>query len=131
MILTRNREANLTNKYQTDAKKVLCVCSAGMLRSPTCANVLHKEFGYNTRAVGVVEDYALIPIDLGLVLWADEVLVVEERVLDLFSKELAQAAEGKLVVLDLPDVFAWGDPQLEEYILEQYPNKKKENKNGN
>ena len=47
-----NRLGNSRNIYQGKDKRVLCVCSAGLLRSPTAANVLHKEFGYNTRACG-------------------------------------------------------------------------------
>jgi len=44
MMITAARVDNITNPYQTKAKKVLCLCSAGMLRSPTIANTLHKEY---------------------------------------------------------------------------------------
>ena len=43
-----NRLANTQNKYQGKYKKVLCVCSAGLLRSPTAALVLSQEpFNFN------------------------------------------------------------------------------------
>ena len=59
-----NRLANTHNHYQGDAKRVLCVCSAGLLRSPTAAFVLSQEpFGFNTRAAGIAEDFALIVVD--------------------------------------------------------------------
>ncbi len=73
---TLNQLANINNPYQGKSKKVLCLCSAGLLRSPTAANVLHREFGFNTRSAGVM-DYALIPLSEALFLWADEVLVMD------------------------------------------------------
>jgi predicted protein tyrosine phosphatase len=65
-----NRLGNAKNEYQTKVKKVLCVCSAGMLRSPTLANVLHEKFGYNTRAVGYSPHFALVPLDQVHLKWA-------------------------------------------------------------
>lgn len=46
----KNQLANVGNRFQTKTKKVLCVCSAGLLRSPTLANVLNLKYGFNTRA---------------------------------------------------------------------------------
>ena len=49
-----NRIANSTNPFQKDYKRVLCVCSAGLLRSPTAAYVLSQApYNYNTRAAGL------------------------------------------------------------------------------
>jgi len=60
----RNRIHNSSNPYQGKFKRVLCVCSAGLLRSPTTAFVLSQEpYNYNTRAAGIVDDYALVPVD--------------------------------------------------------------------
>ena len=61
---TMNRLANTHNPYQGDFKKVLCVCSAGLLRSPSTAFVLSQDpFNFNTIAAGINEDYALIVVD--------------------------------------------------------------------
>lgn len=50
-----NRIANASNKFQGSYKRVLCVCSAGLLRSPTAALVLSKDpYNFNTRACGAV-----------------------------------------------------------------------------
>ena len=58
----RNRLHNATNPYQGSYKKVLCVCSAGMLRAPTAAVVLSRPpYDFNTRAVGTDLGTALIP----------------------------------------------------------------------
>lgn len=119
-----NRLGNVTNKFQTDAKKVLCLCSAGLLRSPTVANVLHQEHGYNTRAAGVTEEYALIPVDDVLLQWADEVVCVERAVFvtlaNRFDMNNKHMNNKRVVVLDIPDMFAWNDPALRELIKEQY-----------
>ena len=49
-----------------------------MLRSPTAAWILSNEpFNLNTRSCGT-EDYALIPLDAGLIGWADQIIVMDE-----------------------------------------------------
>ncbi len=113
-----NRLHNLKNPYQGNAKKVLCVCSAGLLRSPTAANVLHREFGYNTRAAGLTEEYALIVADAPLMMWADEIVCMEkwmEVELDSY-----QEANGKVKCLNVPDNFAFMDPTLQKLIIQKY-----------
>ena len=111
-----NRLHNSTNHFQGDAKKVLCLCSAGLLRSPTTAVVLHREFGHNTRAAGVTEDYALIPVDNVLYHWATEIVAVEESI----AKQIPEQFLHKVTVLNIPDAFAYMDPELQKMILSQY-----------
>lgn len=125
--LTMNRLGNAFNRHQTDTRKVLCLCSAGLLRSPTTANVLHAEFGYNTRAAGVAEEYALIPVDEVLLEWADEIVCVEpsvrDRLLNWIGGEGNRSNERwtkKITVLNIPDQYEWNDPRLRELILQQY-----------
>lgn len=114
-----NRLANLKNEYQTTTKKVLCVCSAGILRSPTLANVLHKEFGYNTRAVGCVKEYALIPIDDALLYWADEVVCMETEHINAIS-HFDFFDEDNTYLLNIPDEYSWNDDELKEVLLKRY-----------
>lgn len=110
-----NQMANASNQWQNDAKRVLCVCSAGLLRSPTLAEYLTKEYGYNTRACGTSEEYALIPISEALVHWADLVVFVnEENYADVQDEKIL--SHKKVVVLDLPDEFGRNDPELLEHI---------------
>jgi len=118
-----NRLANSSNRFQTDAKRVLTVCSAGLLRSPTAANVLHRLHGYNTRAVGHSEEYALIPIDEVHIEWADEVVCVHpdvKRELDWKFQDSTAYAKVDVVVLAIPDRYSWGDSELEKLIEKQY-----------
>lgn len=119
--LTRNRRANLANGYQGPFERVLCVCSAGMLRSPTAAWVLsNAPFDCNTRACGT-EDYALVPLDLGLVLWADQVVVMDERQAKCVRELLEEdGARRPVHVLNVPDNFDFRDPELVELMTEKF-----------
>ena len=76
---TRNQIYNVHNHYQGKTKKVLCACSAGLLRSATLQNFLIREYGYNVRNCGTDESYALIPISEALVEWADEIVFVNAQ----------------------------------------------------
>ena len=120
---TRNQLGNLSNKYQTEAWRVLAVCSAGLLRSPTLANILHQEYGMNTRSCGSEKEFALIPISQALIRWADEIVFVNQRSFDNLDKEEVANVGTKAVVLDVPDEYDWNDPLLKSILLFQY-NKK-------
>ncbi len=112
-----NRLGNAKNMYQTDVKKVLCVCSAGLLRSPTMAVVLSQEpYNYNTRAAGISDEYALIPVDDVLLHWADEIVVAE----DWMREELVDNTDKPIYSLNLPDKYEYRNPKLMELIKERY-----------
>lgn len=119
-----NRLGNSKNPYQGELKKVLCVCSAGLLRSPTAAWVLsNPPFNFNTRACGYNDEYALVVLDEVLLHWADEVVVMDRKqekvVRDLFKYT------GPVHVLDVPDNYGYRDPELVEVLTnvlsEVYP----------
>jgi protein-tyrosine phosphatase len=117
---TRNQLANVNNYYQGKTKRVLTVCSAGLLRSATLANFLVKEYGYNVRNCGT-EDYALIPISEALVKWADEIIFVNEYNFNRVKIELEELEViNKVRVLDMPDDFGFNDPGLIEICRKQY-----------
>lgn len=125
---TRNQLANVSNPYQGVKHKQLFVCSAGLLRSPTAANKIHKEFGHNTRACGSSKDFALIPISEALIQWADEIVFVNQDNLDDLDKEekdLISCLDKTISVLSIPDEHDWGNPELEEIILKQFLQRKK------
>lgn len=119
-----NRRGNVRNPFQGDAKKVLCVCSAGLLRSPTAANVLHQHYGHNTRAVGANGEYALVPVDAVLCEWADEVVFVEEDVYNYVWPNFSDILRRKkIIILNVPDQYEWNDPELRQIIKQQYEEK--------
>ena len=125
---TRNQMGNAHNPFQGKAKKVLCVCSASLLRSPSLANVLHKELGYNTRAVGTCADFALTPLTEAHLAWADEIVFVDESCkvyLDKVDWEEIKTWGVDIITLDIPDNFMYGDEELVKECLEQYVSKGK------
>jgi predicted protein tyrosine phosphatase len=117
-----SRAANAVNPYQGKYRRVLCVCSAGLLRSATAAWVLSQEpFNFNTRSVGVEETYALIPIDPVLLTWADEVVcMTHEHALRIEALMKEHSIEKQIVILGIPDDFGYRDPTLVRRIKESY-----------
>ncbi len=114
-----NRKHNSTNPYQGSAKRVLCVCSAGLLRSPTIANVLHKEWGHNCRSVGYEKDHALIPLDEVLIGWSDEVVCANDDAWEAVSK-LVGVKGPTSRNLDIPDIYSYMQPELIDLIKVRY-----------
>lgn len=115
-----NRLGNARNPYQGTHPRVLCVCSAGLLRSPTAAVVLAQEpFNYNTRAAGAAPEYALVPVDEVLLSWAEMVVFMEDAHLRAVKSNptFARHIGGKTcVVLGVPDKYEYRHPELIELI---------------
>lgn len=114
---------NVFRGYQGDYKRVLCVCTAGLLRSATAAVVLSQEpFNFNTRAVGSDPYYALIPITHSLIVWADEIVFMSEEHVAL-TKNIdiyGELASVPYHVLNIPDDFHYRSPELVAMIKERY-----------
>ena len=112
-----NRIANCGNKYQRSFKKVLCVCSAGLLRSPTAAVVLSQEpYNYNTRAAGLTKEFALIPVDKVLLEWADEIVCMEPEQ----AEKLNAITDKPIICLEIADQYGYRDKTLVQLIREKY-----------
>src|SRR5882762_5622988 len=125
--MSYNRLATAKNPYQGDTKKVLCVCSAGLLRSPTTAVILSQEpYNFNTRAAGITTEYALIPVDDALLYWADEIVCMSQehrQQVEVLLKKLFDGAVDEyppIIVLDIPDSFRYRDPELVKLIKKRY-----------
>ena len=109
------------NPHQGTAHRALFVCSAGLLRSATMAN-LYAKYGWNTRAAGSAE-YALVPVSANLLAWANQIYFVSREnymaVRDKFAKtEYAEKIE-QAVILNIPDIYEYGNPDLIKIIQEQ------------
>ena len=112
-----NRKWNCHNEYQGKYKRVLCVCSAGLLRSPTTALVLAKSpFNFNTRSCGLDTGHALIPIDSILLEWADEVVCMTT---EQYAR-LKEMTNKQIVCLNIGDLYEYQDPKLISLIRERY-----------
>ena len=120
--ISMNRLANCTNPYQGDYKKVLCVCSAGLLRSPTAALVLsQKPYNFNTRAAGLQDDFALIPVDDVLLTWADELVCMDQfQKSALECQLLVKNMKKPVICLNIEDSYEYRDPKLIKEIKASY-----------
>lgn len=118
-----NRIGNAGNFAQGNYKRVLCVCSAGLLRSPTAALVLSQApFHFNTRAAGAVPQFALIPVDQVLLAWADEVVCMEPEHETVLNEMLKDSGK-KVICLDIQDSFKYRSPSLMKLIADKYTEK--------
>lgn len=105
----KNALWNCKNPYQGTRKRILCVCSAGLLRSPTLADELTKR-NYNTRAVGV-HDYALIKIDEVLIEWADVIIAIEDNIKWEIEKQFPNIKKV-IVSFGIPDTYEYQSEEL-------------------
>ena len=123
-----NRLANADNRYQGKFKRVLCVCSAGLLRSPTAAWVLAQEpYNCNTRAAGLTPEFALVPVDKVLLHWADLIVCMSGEQADDLQDLLDNMQEEKPIIsLNIPDMYGYRDPELVELIKSAYDEATKE-----
>ena len=131
---TRNRLSNTFNQFQGKYTKVLCVCSAGVLRSPTAAHILSAEpFNFNTRAVGTAQSYALIPIDVAHVAWAEIIVVMDSShmaIVNEMQNDLITNYHGKHYMvenkyvpvynLNIEDDYDYRDPTLVAIMTEKF-----------
>ena len=114
------------NMYQGETHKLLCVCSAGVLRSPTAAKVLGEKYGFNTRAAGMDEAFALIPVSEALLIWADEIVCFtyeHSNKLEQLIKESQHVDDGlieEIQVLSIEDNYGYMDKILVELSLKNY-----------
>lgn len=111
-----------SNMYQGDYKKVLTVCSAGILRSATAAHILASEpYNFNTRNVGIAS-YALIPLSEDLLMWADEIVCMEKEHSSHVQRKMSEwmIPEKRIITLNIEDIYEYRNTDLVRLITEKY-----------
>lgn len=119
------RDGVVNNPYQGKDKRVLFVCSMGILRSATGARLYANK--YNTRSAGTWSD-ALIPLTPVLMAWADEIVFVNkhnyEQVKHEYESDGGEPGDFdcnfNIKVLDIPDSYTHMHPKLVEAFITQY-----------
>jgi predicted protein tyrosine phosphatase len=85
-------------------------------RSPTAARLFREE--YETRCAGT--DCWDHQVTSQAVRWADVVFAMEEEQQEKLLSEFPDELRGKrLVVLGIPDTYAYGDAELERLLREK------------
>lgn len=115
--LEMRRDNNvLTHSWQGQDKRLLFVCSAGILRSATAARVYSQK--YNTRCAGS-KNFALIPVTENLLLWADEIVFMNpENYFDVCRQFDIDGLNFR--TLGVPDEYNYMEPELIELLEKQY-----------
>jgi predicted protein tyrosine phosphatase len=113
-------ECPYNNSYQTNAPRILFVCSVGMLRSPT-AQMVASARGWNARACGSSVDVALIPISCNLIDWADLIIFLNaENAIEAHAVfrpvDYDNNIKRKQIVWNVDDSYDWGDNALWRHI---------------
>ena len=104
---------NLHNKAQGSYKRVLCVCTGGILRSATAAEILSREpYNMNTRCAGITSEWSLIPVSERLLEWADEIVCFEQW----HEAKLRQITDKPIHNLDIYDGYTFRNPMLVRLI---------------
>ena len=116
-------DAPLHNQYQTNARRVVFVCSVGMLRSPT-AQIVASQHGFNARAAGSDRDRALIPLNANLIEWAEKIVFMNFenlcQALNTFEGTgYDETIREKKVVWNIEDQYEWGDNILFRILEEK------------
>lgn len=113
------KDGVIDNPYQGKDKKVLFVCSAGILRSATGARIYANR--YNTRCAGTGLDYALVPLTERLMDWADEIVFVTKWNYDEANSNFNLSPYlNHIKVLSIPDSYEHMSPALVKTFEEQY-----------
>ena len=86
-----------------------------------------------TQGAAGISDYALIPVSTALLMWADEIVCVEpdvteqllyevERLVkqDLWTQDDYDEVKGKIITLNIPDIYEQMNPTLQRICIEQY-----------
>lgn len=129
-----NDKAPFGNVSQGTAKKLLFVCSVGMLRSHT-AQVVASQLGFNARACGSCVDIALIPLSCNLINWADSIIFMNgenyREALKAF-KPVGYDVDilQKCLIWNIPDCYNWGDDYLFSIFMDKIKDEFGRNDNG-
>ncbi len=92
--------------------KMLFVCDANRLRSPTAEAVFSGYAGLEVKSAGAGL-LANVPLSLELLEWADLIFVMEKRQRNIIHSRFKEIYQRKRIIcLYIPDEFEFMDPEL-------------------
>lgn len=101
--------------------KILFVCTANRLRSPTAEAIFGGTDDFEVRSAGL-DSAAPTPVSDELVAWADRIYVMEKHHRNKLRKKF-KTALGKtpVVTLHIPDEYEYMQPELVELLKAKLP----------
>lgn len=95
---------------------VLFICSRNQWRSPTAERIYQNHSGIFVKSAGT-EPSARIKVNSKLISWSDVIFVMEKRHKQRLKENFSELlAEKTMIVLDIPDEYAFMDQELIELI---------------
>ena len=101
-------------------RRVLFLCSANRLRSPTAEQVFADRPGIEVSSAGLNDD-ADNPLTPELAAWADLIFVMEKAHRNRLSKKFKRHVTGRVICLDIPDDYDFMDPVLVRLLEARVP----------
>jgi predicted protein tyrosine phosphatase len=99
--------------------KVLFVCDANRLRSPTAEAIFTGRPHLEVRSAGLARQ-ATVPLTIEMLEWADLVFVMEKRQRNIIQSRFKELYQRKRIVcLYIPDDFEFMDPELIQLLEER------------
>lgn len=93
-------------------RRLLFICSRNRLRSPTAEQLFADWPGVQTDSAGLAPD-AETPLEAEQLHWADVIFVMERTHRSKLAQRFGPQLKGKkLVCLDIPDNYAFMQPEL-------------------
>lgn len=101
--------------------KVLFVCDANRLRSPTAEAIFTGRPYLDVKSAGLATQ-ATVPLTIELLDWADLVFVMEKRQRNIIQSRFKEIYQRKRIIcLYIPDDFEFMDPELVALLEERVP----------
>jgi predicted protein tyrosine phosphatase len=99
--------------------KLLFICSANVMRSPTAEAVFSRYEGIEASSAGTNVD-AETPVSADLIEWADVVVVMEQHHARFLHERFGYLLRRKRVaILGIPDRYEYMDAELVELLKEK------------
>jgi len=99
--------------------KVLFICEANRLRSPTAETIFSTFPGVEAKSAGVGKE-ATVPVSTELLEWADLIFVMEKRHRNIIHSRFKEIyLRKRIICLYIPDEFEFMDPELVSLLEEK------------
>jgi predicted protein tyrosine phosphatase len=100
-------------------RKVLFVCDANRMRSPTAEKIFSDDPRLEVKSAGIKAN-ATVPISRQLLEWAELIVVMEKKQRNAICEQFQDIYESKRIVcLNIPDKFHFMDPNLIRLLRER------------
>lgn len=99
--------------------KVLFVCDANRLRSPTAEAIFSSHPNLEVKSAGLSRE-ATVPLSHQLLEWADVIFIMEKKHRNIIHSRFKEIYQRKRIIcLDISDEFGFMDPELVQLLEER------------